>query len=190
MSGRRRLILGALVALTLVLVSPMLAFARAGGGESFGGGGGLGGGGFDGGYGGGGGFGGGGFLLPFFLFGGGGGGFIFFLFILFALFQAYRRMSLRHPIQASNWGPSYAPMAQMRSTLNDDLAALRLRILDLLHTDTVHPLPHGGFHACASTVACVPGRAAFWSSALAIRVPRGLAPDRATSPVSISTFAG
>src|SRR5206468_1892566 len=84
-----------------------------------GGGGGLGGGGFDGGYGGGGGFGGGGFLLPFFLFGGGGGGFIFFLFILFALFQAYRRMSLRHPIQASNWGPSYAPMAQMRSTLND-----------------------------------------------------------------------
>ena len=127
MSGRRRLILGALVALTLVLVSPMLAFARAGGGESFGGGGGLGGGGFDGGYGGGGGFGGGGFLLPFFLFGGGGGGFIFFLFILFALFQAYRRMSLRHPIQASNWGPSYAPMAQMRSTLNDDLAALQLK---------------------------------------------------------------
>src|SRR5207249_9180628 len=71
---RRRLALGAVLALTLLLTSPLLALARAGGGQSFGGGGG--GGGFSGGGGGfgggGGGFGGGGLLLPFFLFGGGG----------------------------------------------------------------------------------------------------------------------
>src|SRR5207249_3756092 len=98
-SWRRRLALGAVLALTLLLTSPLLALARAGGGQSFGGGGGGfsgGGGGFGGG---GGGFGGGGLLLPFFLFGGGGGGFIFFLFIVFALYQAYRRMSIRNPVQ-------------------------------------------------------------------------------------------
>jgi hypothetical protein len=102
-----------------------LAFARAGGGQSFGGGGG----GFGGGgsFGGGGGFGGGGLLLPFLFFGGGGGGFFFFLFILFALWQAYRRMSLRNPMQASNFGPAYAPMAQMRSTVTEDLAALQAK---------------------------------------------------------------
>jgi Tim44-like domain len=123
---RRRLALGAALALTLVLATPLLAFARAGGGQSFGGGGGFGGGGYGGGgYGGG--FGGGGFLLPFFLFGGGGGGFVFFLFILFALFQVYRRMSLGNPLQASNWGPAYAPMAQARSTLSEDLAALQAK---------------------------------------------------------------
>jgi hypothetical protein len=123
---RRRLALGAALALTLVLATPLLAFARAGGGQSFGGGGGFGGGGYGGGgYGGG--FGGGGFLLPFFLFGGGGGGFVFFLFILFALFQVYRRMSLGNPLQASNWGPAYAPMAQARSSLSEDLAALQAK---------------------------------------------------------------
>ena len=126
MSWRRRLALGAVLALTLLLTSPLLALARAGGGQSFGGGGGgfSGGGGYGGG---GGGFGGGGLLLPFFLFGGGGGGFIFFLFIAFALYQAYRRMSIGHPVQASNWGPAYAPMGQMRSTLSDDLAALQAK---------------------------------------------------------------
>ena len=118
--------LAALLALTLLLMSPLLALARAGGGQSFGGGGGFGGGGYGGGYGGGG-FGGGGLLLPFLFFGGGGGGFIFFLFILFALWQVYRRMSLGNPMQASNWGPAYAPMAQMRSTLSDDLAALQAK---------------------------------------------------------------
>lgn len=125
MTRRRRLALGVALASALVLATPLLAFARAGGGESFGGGGGFGGGGFSGGYGGG--FGGGGFLLPFFLFGGGGGGFFFFLFILFALFQVYRRMSLGRPLQASNWGPAYAPMAQARSTLGEDLAALQAK---------------------------------------------------------------
>jgi len=119
---KRRLGLAALAALSVVLASPVLAFARAGGGQSFGGGGG-----FGGGYSGGGGFGGGGLLLPFFLFGGGGGGFFFFIFILFALWQAYRRMSLRNPMQASNWGPAYAPMAQMRSTVPEDLAALQAK---------------------------------------------------------------
>jgi Tim44-like domain len=120
---KRRVGLAALLALSVVLMSPLLAFARAGGGQSFGGGGGFGGGGSFGG----GGFGGGGLLLPFFLFGGGGGGFFFFLFILFALWQAYRRMSLRNPMQASNWGPAYAPMAQMRSTVTADLAALQAK---------------------------------------------------------------
>jgi len=119
---KRRLGLAALAALSVVLASPMLAFARAGGGQSFGGGGG-----FGGGYSGGSGFGGGGLLLPFFLFGGGGGGFFFFIFILFALWQAYRRMSLRNPMQASNWGPAYAPMSQMRSTVPEDLAALQAK---------------------------------------------------------------
>jgi Tim44-like domain len=120
---KRRLGLAALLATGVVLSSPLLAFARAGGGQSFGGGGGFGGGGS---YGGGG-FGGGGLLLPFFLFGGGGGGFIFFIFIAFALWQAYRRMSLGNPMQASNWGPAYAPMAQMRSTVTEDLAALQAK---------------------------------------------------------------
>ena len=127
---RRRLGYAALIALSLLLITPVFALARAGGGQSFGGGGGGftggGGSGFGGGYsGGGGGFGGGGLLLPFFLFGGGGGGFIFFLFILFALFQAYRRMNIGHPMQASSWGPAYAPMAPPRQTLPQDLAALQ-----------------------------------------------------------------
>jgi hypothetical protein len=122
-SLKRRFGLAALLALAVVLTSPLLAFARAGGGQSFGGGGGFGGGGSFGG----GGFGGGGLLLPFFLFGGGGGGFFFFIFILFALWQAYRRMRIGNPMQASNWGPAYAPMAQMRSTLSDDLAALQAK---------------------------------------------------------------
>ena len=127
MSWRRRLVLGVLMAMALVLMSPLLAFARAGGGGHFsGGGGGFGGGGGSFG-GGGGGFGGGAFLLPFFLFGGGGGGFIFFLIILFGLWQAYRRMSIGNPVHASNWGPAYSPMAQMRSTLSDDLAALQAK---------------------------------------------------------------
>ncbi|HXN05217.1 MAG TPA: Tim44-like domain-containing protein [Candidatus Acidoferrum sp.] len=126
MSLRRRLGLAAGLALSVILTSPLLAFARAGGGQSFGGGGGgFGGGG--GSFGGGGGFGGGGLLLPFLFFGGGGGGFFFFLFILFALWQVYRRMSIRNPMQASNWGPAYAPMAQMRSTLTEDLAALQAK---------------------------------------------------------------
>jgi len=125
-SLRRRLGLAAGLALSVILTSPLLAFARAGGGQSFGGGGGgFGGGG--GSFGGGGGFGGGGLLLPFLFFGGGGGGFFFFLFILFALWQVYRRMSIRNPMQASNWGPAYAPMAQMRSTLTEDLAALQAK---------------------------------------------------------------
>ena len=122
MSLKRRLALAGLLALAVVLMSPLLVFARGGGGQSFGGGGGFGGGGS---YGGGGGFGGGGLLLPFFLLGGGGGGFVFFLFILFALFQVYRRMSVGNPVQASNWGPAYAPMAQMRSNVTEDLAALQ-----------------------------------------------------------------
>lgn len=124
----RRVALAALLGLGLLLMSPLLVLARAGGGESFGGGGGFGGsgGGFAGGYGGGG-FGGGGLLLPFFLFGGGGGGFVFFLFIVFVLFQVYRRMSLGNPVPAANWGPAYAPMAQMRSTLDEDLAALQAK---------------------------------------------------------------
>jgi hypothetical protein len=121
---RRRFGLAALLALSFILTSPLLAFARAGGGQSFGGGGGFGGGGS---FGGGGGFGGGGLLLPFLFFGGGGGGFIFFLFILFALWQVYRRMSIGNPMQASNYGPTYAPMAQMRSTLTEDLAALQAK---------------------------------------------------------------
>ena len=127
MTGRRRLTVAAAMALTVLLASPLLALARAGGGQSFGGGGGggFGGGGY-GGYGGGG-FGGGGLLLPFFLFGGGGGGFFFFLFILFALFQAYRRMHLGAPMQASNWGAGYAPMAPPRQTLPEDLAALKAK---------------------------------------------------------------
>lgn len=123
MNLKRRLGLAALLALSVVVMSPLLAFARAGGGQSFGGGGGFGGGG----YSGGGGFGGGGLLLPFFLFGGGGGGFIFFLFIVFALFQAYRRMSVGNPVRASNWGPNYSPMTQMRSTVSEDLAALQAK---------------------------------------------------------------
>src|SRR5256884_4521861 len=36
-------------------------------------------------------------------------------------------MSIRNPVQASNWGPAYAPMGQMRSTLADDLAALQAK---------------------------------------------------------------
>jgi len=40
-------------------------------------------------------------------------------------FQVYRRMSFGNPVRASNWGPAYAPMAQMRSTLSEDLAALQ-----------------------------------------------------------------
>ena len=121
----RRLLLAAGLALSVILTSPMLALARAGGGQGFGGGGG----GFGGGgsFGGGGGFGGGGLLLPFLFFGGGGGGFFFFLFILFALWQVYRRMSVGNPMQASNYGPAYAPMAQMRSTLTEDLAALQAK---------------------------------------------------------------
>lgn len=121
------------MALALVLMSPLLAFARAGGGGHFSGGGGGGfsggGGSFGGGsYGGGGGLGGVGWLLPLFFFGGGGGGLIFFLFILFALWGAYRRMSgLGNPVQASNWGPAYSPMAQMRSTLSDDMATLQAK---------------------------------------------------------------
>ena len=126
MTWRRRVAFGALLALTVVLMTPLLAFARAGGGSHFSGGGGFGGGG--GGFsGGGGGFGGGSLLLPFLFFGGGGGGFFFFLFIIFALWQVYRRMGLRNPMQASNWGPAYAPMAQMRSTLTEDLAALQAK---------------------------------------------------------------
>jgi hypothetical protein len=122
---RERVGLAAVVALSIALTSPLLAFARAGGGQSFGGGGG----GFGGGgsFGGGGGYGGGGLLLPFLFFGGGGGGFFFFLFILFALFQVYRRMSIGHPMQAANYGPAYAPMAQMRSTLTEDLASLQAK---------------------------------------------------------------
>lgn len=129
MTWRRRLLLGALLALTLALITPLLAFARGGGGGHFSGGGGgsFSGGGYGGGYSGGGGFGGGAFLLPFFLFGGGGGGLIFFIFILLGLWQLYRRMSLGSPVHASNWGPSYAPMAATRSTLNDDLAALQAK---------------------------------------------------------------
>jgi len=117
--------LAAVLALSVILTSPLLAFARAGGGQSFGGGGG----GFGGGgsFGGGGGFGGGGLLLPFLFFGGGGGGFFFFLFILFALWQVYRRMSIGNPMQASNYGPAYAPMAQVHSTLTEDLAALQAK---------------------------------------------------------------
>jgi hypothetical protein len=131
-SRRNRLAIAGVLALTVLLMSPLLALARAGGGESFGGGGGLGGGGFDGGSfdggsGYGGGFGGGGLLLPFFLFGGGGGSFIFFLFILFAIFQIYRRMSLGNPAPAARWGPAYAPMGQMRSTLPEDLTALKAK---------------------------------------------------------------
>ena len=126
MSLWRRFGLAATLALSIILTSPLLAFARAGGGQGFGGGGGgFGGGG--GSFGGGGGFGGGGLLLPFLFFGGGGGGFFFFLFIVFALWQVYRRMSVRNPMQASNWGPAYAPMAQMRSTLTEDLAALQAK---------------------------------------------------------------
>jgi len=122
---RQRVGLAAVLASSVILTSPVLAFARAGGGQSFGGGGG----GFGGGgsFGGGGGFGGGGLLRPFLFFGGGGGGFFFFLFILFALFQVYRRMSIGNPMQASNYGPAYAPMAQMRSSLTDDLAALQAK---------------------------------------------------------------
>lgn len=125
------------MALALALMSPLLAFARAGGGGHFsgGGGGGFGGGGggfgggssYGGGYGGGGGLGGAGWLLPLFFFGGGGGGVIFFIFILLALWGAYRRMSIGNPVQATNWGPAYSPMAQMRSTLNEDLAALQAK---------------------------------------------------------------
>jgi hypothetical protein len=115
-----------MLALSIILTSPLLAFARAGGGSHFsgGGGGGFGGGGS---FGGGGGFGGGGLLLPFLFFGGGGGGLFFFLFILFALWQLYRRMSIGNPMQASNYGPAYAPMAQMQSTLTEDLAALQTK---------------------------------------------------------------
>jgi hypothetical protein len=120
---RQRFLLAAGLALSVILTSPLLALARAGGGQGFGGGGGGGGGSF----GGGGGFGGGGLLLPFLFFGGGGGGFFFFLFILFALWQVYRRMSIGHPMQASNYGPAYAPMAQLRSTLTEDLAALQAK---------------------------------------------------------------
>jgi hypothetical protein len=122
---RQRVGLAALLALSVILTSPLLAFARAGGGQGFGGGGG----GFGGGgsFGGGGGFGGGGLLLPFLFFGGGGGGFFFFLFIIFALWQVYRRMSIGNPMQASNYGPAYAPMAQMRSTVTEDLAALQAK---------------------------------------------------------------
>ncbi len=122
---RQRVGLAAVLALSVILTSPLLAFARAGGGQSFGGGGG----GFGGGgsFGGGGGFGGGGLLLPFLFFGGGGGGFFFFLFILFALWQFYRRMSIGNPMQASNYGPAYAPMAQVHSTLTEDLAALQAK---------------------------------------------------------------
>ena len=127
MSLRRRVGLAAGLALSVMLTSPLLAFARAGGGSHFSGGGGGGFGGGGGSFGGGGGFGGGGLLLPFLLFGGGGGGFFFFLFILFALWQVYRRMSIGNPMQASNYGPAYAPMAQMHSTLTEDLAALQAK---------------------------------------------------------------
>jgi hypothetical protein len=120
------------MALALVLMTPLLASARGGGGGHFsGGGGGFGGGGGSfggGGYsGGGGGFGGAGWLLPLFFFGGGGGGLIFFLFILFALWGAYRRMSIGNPVQASNWGPALSPMSQMQSTLSEDMGALQAK---------------------------------------------------------------
>lgn len=129
MSPSRRLAFAAALALVPVLLSPLGALARAGGGESFGGGGGFGGsgGGYGGGGFGGGGFGGGGLLLPFFLFGGGSGSFVFFLFILFAIFQMWRRMNLGRPVPATHWGPAYAPMAQMQSTLDQDLAALKAK---------------------------------------------------------------
>ena len=126
MSLRRRFGLAAGLALSFLLTSPLLAFARAGGGSHFSGGGGGGFGGGGGSYGGGG-FGGGGLLLPFLFFGGGGGGFIFFLFILFGLWQVYRRMSIGNPMHASNVGPAYAPMARMHSTLTEDLAALQTK---------------------------------------------------------------
>jgi predicted lipid-binding transport protein (Tim44 family) len=36
-------------------------------------------------------------------------------------------LNIGNPVQATNYGPAYAPMAQMRSTLNDDLAALQAK---------------------------------------------------------------
>ena len=36
-------------------------------------------------------------------------------------------MSFRNPMQASNFGPAYAPMAPMRSTVTEDLAALQAK---------------------------------------------------------------
>lgn len=134
MSLKRRIALAGLLALAVLLLSPVLALARGGGGAHFGGGGGgFGGGGFHGGgsfggssgyYGGGGG--GLGFLLPLFFFGGGGGGFIFFLFILLAVYQLWRRTSLRTPVAATGWGPDYAPMTNLSaSTVSTGLTALQ-----------------------------------------------------------------
>jgi hypothetical protein len=127
----RLLSLGFALALAVgaILMSPLLADARGGGGSHFSGGGGFGGGGYSGGGYGGGGFGGGLGGLPWFLFflGGGGGSIFFILFIVFALFQAYRRFSLGNPATASNWGPQYAPMAQPINTIDQEMAALQAK---------------------------------------------------------------
>ena len=138
MTLKRRLALAGFLTLAMLLLSPLLALARAGGGSHFSGGGDFGGGGFGGGgsYGGGsfGGSsgsydgGGSGLLLPLFFFGGGGGGFLFFLFILFALYQLWRRTSLSRPVRATTWGPAYAPMANLGATpVSTGLTALQTR---------------------------------------------------------------
>jgi hypothetical protein len=125
----RRSLSALTLALTAALGSPLLVFARGGGGSHFGGGGGGGGGGFFGGGYTGGGLGGGGFLpIPIF-FGGGGGlfGFFFLIFILYSLYQAYRRTTIGTPLSQSpgqSWSPPLQPLASSAPSLADGRAAL------------------------------------------------------------------
>ena len=114
----------------MILVSVLL---RAGGGEGFGGGGDFGGGGFSGGGFGGGSYSGGGGYFPIPIFFGGGGGigtFIFFLFILFALYNGYRRWSaFNRPMTATGYGPTAPPLtaAMHHGDVGQQMVALKAK---------------------------------------------------------------
>jgi hypothetical protein len=132
-STRRRLLFTLGLALGLVLLTSLEAFARGGGGGHGGGGGGHGGGGggFGGGGYGGGGYGGGGLGgFPWWLFflGGGGGSIFFFILLAIGLFSIYRGLHLgSSPMTAANYGPAFSPMNTMTQAHSpeDDEAALK-----------------------------------------------------------------
>ncbi len=127
MIGRRRLLTAAGLALVAALGTPLGVLARGGSGQYFGGGGGGGGGGF---FGGGysGGLGGGYLPIPFF-FGGGGGlfGFFFLIFILYSLYQAYRRTTIgtpTGPYAGSSWSPPLRSVVASQPNPAEGRAAL------------------------------------------------------------------